>query len=136
MPGNHLDASKTGLASAPSGTLGPMRRPRQLLVVVFVVLCAVASAWVLIDRRPPEWDHANHLERAVDCYRRLRIVSDSAVHEILESSSFYPPLVTCAAGALYFAFPIAPLTAQAVMMGFLGLAMACLYSLGRRLGDT
>jgi 4-amino-4-deoxy-L-arabinose transferase-like glycosyltransferase len=113
-----------------------MLRPRLLLALLFAVLCAVTVVWILIDRRPPEWDHANHLERAVDCYRRLRIVSDSAVREILESSSFYPPLVTCAAGALYFVFPIAPLTAQAVMMGVLGLAMACLYGLGRRLADT
>jgi hypothetical protein len=113
-----------------------MERPRLLLALLFAVLSSVSAVWILIDRRPPEWDHANHLERAVHCYSALRIVSDSAVREILESSSFYPPLVTCAAGALYFVFPIAPLTAQAVMMGFLGLAMACLYGLGRRLVDT
>jgi 4-amino-4-deoxy-L-arabinose transferase-like glycosyltransferase len=113
-----------------------MLRPRLILALLFAVLCVASGAWVLIDRRPPEWDHANHLERAVDCYRRLRIVSDSAVREILEASSFYPPLVTCAAGALYFGLPIAPLTAQAVMMGFLGFALAGLYGLGRRLADT
>ena len=113
-----------------------MLRPRLLLALLFAVLCAVSTIWVLIDRRPPEWDHANHLERAVDCYRSLRIVSDSGTREILEASSFYPPLVTCAAGALYLIFPIAPLTAQAVMMGFLGLAVACVYALGRRLAGA
>ena len=110
-----------------------MPRPRLVVALLFAVLCAVSATWLLIDRRPPEWDHANHLERAVDCYRSLRIVSDSGAREILEASSFYPPLVTCAAGALYFLFPIVPLTAQAVMMGFLGVAMACVYGLGRRL---
>ena len=119
-----------------SGTLWPMRHPRLLLALLFTVLCAVSTIWVLIDRRPPEWDHANHLERAVDCYRSLRIVSDSGTREIIEASSFYPPLVTCAAGALYFVFPIAPLTAQALMMGFLGLAMACVYGLGRHLAGA
>ena len=113
-----------------------MLRPRLLLALLFAVLCAVCTIWVLIDRRPPEWDHANHLERAVDCYRSLRIVSDSGAREIVEASSFYPPLVTCVTGALYFVFPIAPLTAQAVMMGFLGLALTCLYALGQRLSGA
>jgi len=112
-----------------------MQRPRLLLGLVFAAVCSASTVWVLIDRRPPEWDHANHLERAVDCYRRLRMASAPGVREILEASSFYPPLVTCAVGALYFVFPIAPLTAQAVMMGFLGLAMVCLYGLGCRLAD-
>src|SRR6266849_1394972 len=110
---------------------GPIR-----VALLWLVLSVAAAVWVAIDRRPPEWDHANHLERAVDCYRSLRIVSDSGAREIVEASSFYPPLVTCVAGALYFVFPIAPLTAQAVMMGFLGLALACVYALGRRLSGA
>jgi hypothetical protein len=112
-----------------------MLRPRLLLVLLYAVLCSVIAVWVLLDRRPPEWDHANHLERAVDCHRSLRIVADTGTREILEASSFYPPVVTCAAGLLYLVFPIAPLTAQAVMMAFLALAMAALYGLGRRLVD-
>ncbi len=113
-----------------------MLRPRLLLVLLYAVLCSVIAVWVLLDRRPPEWDHANHLERAVDCHRSLRIVADTGTREILEASSFYPPVVTCAAGLLYLVFPIAPLTAQAVMMAFLALAMAALYGLGRRLADV
>jgi 4-amino-4-deoxy-L-arabinose transferase-like glycosyltransferase len=113
-----------------------MLRPRLLLAILFAFLCVGTTVWVLIDRRPPEWDHANHLERAISCYRSLRIVGGSGMREILEASSFYTPLVTCAAGALYFIFPIAPLTAQLVMMGFLGLALVCLYGLGRRLADA
>ena len=112
------------------------RRPRVALAALWLAVSATAAVWVVIDQRPPEWDHANHLERAVDCYRSLRIVSDSGVREILEASSFYPPVATCTAGLLYLVFPIAPLTAQAVMMGFLGLAVACLYGLGRRLADV
>src|SRR6266852_969517 len=103
------------------------RRPLLTLSGLFLCVCAAAAVWVAIDCQPPEWDHANHLERAVDCYRSLRIVSDSSVREILEASSFYPPLVTCAAGLLYFTFPMTPLTAQAVMMGFLALALAAIY---------
>src|SRR6266852_7702975 len=103
------------------------RRPLLALAGLWLAICVAAAAWVTVDRRPPEWDHANHLERAVDCYRSLRIVTDSGAREILEASSFYPPLVTCAAGLLYFTFPMTPLTAQAVMMGFLALALAAIY---------
>ncbi len=112
------------------------RRPVLAVAALWLIVIALASTWVLMDRRPPEWDHANHLERAVDCHRSLRIVADTGTREILEASSFYPPVVTCAAGLLYLVFPIAPPTAQAVMMAFLGLAMAALYGLGRRLADV
>jgi len=112
------------------------RRPVLAVAALWLIVVALASTWVLIDRRPPEWDHANHLERAVDCHRSLRIVADSGPREILEASSFYPPVATCAAGLLYLVLPIAPLTAQAVMMAFLALAMAALYGLGRRLADA
>ena len=112
------------------------RRPLLVLSLVFLCVCAAAAVWIAIDRRPPEWDHANHLERAVDCYRSLRIVANSGTRDILEASSFYPPVVTCAAGLLYLAFPIAPLTAQAVMMAFLALGLASVYGLGRRLADA
>src|SRR6266849_3357761 len=105
------------------------------VALLWLVLSVAAAVWVAIDRRPPEWDHANHLEHAVDCYRSLRIVTDSGAREILEASSFYPPLVTCAAGLLYFTLPMTPLTAQAVMMGSLALALAAVYGLGRRLAD-
>src|SRR5262245_56659893 len=112
-----------------------MRRPWLLLVLLYAVLCSVVTPWVLLDRRPPEWDHANHLERAVGCSHSLRILADAGTREILAASSFYPPVVTCAAGLLYFIFPIAPLTAQAVMMASLALALASLYGLGRWLAD-
>jgi len=112
------------------------RRPLVALAGLWLAICGAAAVWITVDRRPPEWDHANHLERAVDCYRNLRIVTDSGAREILEASSFYPPLATCAAGALYLVFPITPLTAQVVMMGFLALALACVYGLGRRLADV
>src|SRR5262245_7550050 len=110
--------------------------PWLALSLLFVLLTAVTAAWVLIDRRPPEWDHANHLERAVGCYRILSDPGRDRVREILDVSSFYPPIVPCAAGLLYFVFPIAPLTAQAVMLGFVALGLAATFALGRHLYDT
>ena len=73
-----------------------MRRPWLLLVLLFTLLCAVTAAWVSMDRRPPEWDHANHLERAVECYRILSGPGHDRLREILDVSSFYPPITPCA----------------------------------------
>src|SRR5437660_343938 len=112
------------------------RRPLVALAGLWLAICGTAAVWLTVNRRPSEWDHANQLERAVDCYRNPRIVTDSGAPEILEASSFYPPLATCAAGALYLVFPITPLTGQVVMMGFLALALASVYGLGRRLADV
>lgn len=94
---------------------------------VFLALTVVVSVWTAIDRRPPEWDHANHLERAVLCARDLRT---GDVRAILERSSFYPPLVLCLAGAASMAMPMEA-AAALTMTAFLGLGMAAVYVLGR-----
>jgi hypothetical protein len=109
------------------------RRPWLWLTAVFLVLVAVTAVWVSIDRRPPEWDHANHLERALRCHRSL--AEGQIWAAISGDSAFYPPLVPCAAGVLYFVFPVAPLTAQAVMLAFLALGMAAVFGVGRILWD-
>src|ERR1700687_2003700 len=112
------------------------RHPWLGVGAVFARLCAVTPIWASIDQRPPEWDHANHLERAVECYRILSEPGHDRLREILDVSSFYPPIVPCAAGLLYFVFPIVPLTAQAVMLGFLALGLAATFALGRHLFDV
>lgn len=54
----------------------------------------VMAVWLSIDRRPPEWDHANHLERAVLCRRSLSEPAREALQEIIAESSFYPQRVS------------------------------------------
>jgi len=108
------------------------RRPWLWLAGLFVILASVTIIWVSVDRRPPEWDHANHLERALRCHKNL---AEGRLQAILEESAFYPPLALCAAGLLYFVFPVATLTAQAVMLGFLAIALAALFAVGRELWD-
>ena len=103
------------------------------LALLFAALAVVTAIWVSIDRLPPEWDHANHLERALRCH--LSLADGRLWAAISGESSFYPPLVPCAAGLLYFAFPVTPLTAQAVMLAFLALGLAAVYSVGRALWD-
>jgi len=105
------------------------------LAALLLGLAAVMVVWLSIDRRPPEWDHANHLERALACHRSLTEPGRNSLAEIIAESSFYPPIVTCAAGLLYFVFPVVPLTAQAVMWAFLVLGTLAVAGLGRRLLD-
>ena len=104
------------------------------LAALLLGLAAVMAVWLSIDRRPPEWDHANHLERAVLCQRSLAEPGGEALQEIIAESSFYPPIVTCAAGLLGLALP--PLAAaHAVMWGFLVVGTLAVFGLGRRLLD-
>ncbi|MBI4592619.1 MAG: glycosyltransferase family 39 protein, partial [Candidatus Rokubacteria bacterium] len=93
-----------------------------------LVVLAVA-VWLAVDRRPPEWDHANHLERSVLCARDL-VQRD--LGSILQRSTFYPPLVLCAAGVAYLVAPSDAAAGQAVILAFLGLGMAATFLLGQR----
>jgi hypothetical protein len=94
----------------------------------FVALALVASVWLAIDRHPPEWDHANHLEAAVECARGVRTGDWDAV---LGHSPFYPPLALCAAGLGYLIAPTDLAAAGAVMIAALGLGMMATYLLAR-----
>ena len=91
------------------------------------------AIWLAIDNRPPEWDHANHLERAVACARDLAAGDWRA---ILERSSFYPPVVPCAAGVVYRLLPTDVAAAQIVMLVFLAGGMAATYALGREVAGS
>ena len=103
-----------------------------LVGAAWLVIAVCVGVWLAIDTRPPEWDHANHLERAVACARDL---AAGDWRTILERSSFYPPVVPCAAGLLYRALPTDVAAAQIVMLLFLGAGMAATYALGKALAD-
>jgi hypothetical protein len=113
-----------------------MRHPWLLLLALLIALGAVVAIWTSIDRRPPEWDYANHLGRALECHRILAEPGHNRAREILEATAFYPPLTTCAAGLLYFLFPIVPFTAQAVMLSFLALGAVSIFLLGKWIFDA
>jgi hypothetical protein len=109
----------------------PTRRREWAAVLgVYAVLATAAAVWLAIDRRPPEWDHANHLERAVYCARDL---AAGEIRAVLEQSSFYPPLVPCLGGLMYRLFPSDVAAAQSVVIASLGVGMIATYWLGRRL---
>jgi len=109
-------------------------RPAVALTALLAGPAVVMAIWLSIDRRPPEWDHANHLERAVLCQRSLGEPPREALQEIIAESSFYPPIVTCAAGLLGFALPPRA-AAHAVMWAALVLGTLAIFGLGRRLLD-
>ncbi|MBI4253915.1 MAG: glycosyltransferase family 39 protein, partial [Candidatus Rokubacteria bacterium] len=106
------------------------RREWAVVGGVFAVIVVVVAIWLALDRRPPEWDHANHLERAVRCAQDL---GRGDVRGILERSSFYPPLALCAAGLVYRLAPSDAAAGQTVVLAFLGLGMAAVFALARRL---
>jgi len=110
--------------------------PGLQLAGIFGALAIVAAVWVQTDRRPPEWDHANHLERAALCGQILADRGLAGWGEIVEMSSFYPPVVPCSAGLLSLLFPLTPLTAQSVILVFLALALVSLFFLGHQLFDS
>ena len=97
---------------------------------VYLALLLVAAVWLAVDRTPPEWDHANHLERVVHCAEDM---ARRDVRAVIERSSFYPPVVPCAAGLVYRLMPSDVAAAQSVILAFLGLGMAAVYVLGRQL---
>jgi hypothetical protein len=99
------------------------------VALVFLVVAVASTVWLLLDRRPPEWDHANHLERVVHCARDL---GNGDLAGILERSGFYPPVVPCAAALLYRLAPSDAVTAQSIVLAFLGLGMGAVYLLGRQ----
>ena len=104
------------------------RRARGAVVVGFGLLGATAAVWLSLDRHPPEWDHANHLEQALRCAQGIRAGDWDA---ILGHSPFYPPLVSCAAGLAYVAAPTDVAAAGAVMIAALALGMLATYLLAR-----
>jgi Dolichyl-phosphate-mannose-protein mannosyltransferase len=109
------------------------RRDWAIVGGVYLALVVVVAVWLAIDRTPPEWDHANHLERAVNCAEDL---AEGDVRRIIERSSFYPPIVPCGAALVYRLVPSDAASAQSVILAFLGLGMAAVYLLGRRLAGS
>jgi Dolichyl-phosphate-mannose-protein mannosyltransferase/LmeA-like phospholipid-binding len=109
-----------------------MRRARRVaqwaVVAGFLGLALVAIAWLSLDRHPPEWDHANHLERAVQCAQGIRRGDWDAM---LGHSPFYPPLALCAAGLVYLAAPTDVAAGAVVMLAALALGMFTTYLLAR-----
>ena len=101
-----------------------------LVGIAWLAVAVCTAIWLTIDTRPPEWDHANHLERAVSCARDLA-ARDWRL--ILERSSFYPPVVPCAAGLVYRLLPTDAAAGEIVMLLFLAGGMAATYALGRAL---
>jgi hypothetical protein len=111
--------------SAPSG------RDWALVAAAWAAIAVCVAIWLAIDTRPPEWDHANHLERTVTCAHDLTARDWRA---IVERSSFYPPVVPCAAALVYRVLPTDAAAAQIAMLGFLAWGMAATYALGRAVG--
>jgi hypothetical protein len=118
---------RLGLRHALGGD-GSSGREWRLVAAGWLLIVVCTVVWLALDRRPPEWDHANHLERVVDCAKDIEAGDARA---IVERSSFYPPLAPCAASLVYRLLPSDAAAAQATMLLFLALGMAATYVLGQ-----
>jgi hypothetical protein len=94
----------------------------------FLGLVLVATVWLALDRTPPEWDHANHLQRALECGREVQA---GDLESVMARSSFYPPVVPCLAGVIARVVPSDIAAAQGVVLAFLGVGMVSIYLIGR-----
>jgi hypothetical protein len=117
----------------PRDDTGVTRRDLLLVGGAWLVLVVVLSVWLAIDRKPPAWEEAGRLERALHCADDLGRRAWSAM---LDRGAPEPPLVPCAAGAVYRLYPSDVAAAQSVILVALGLGMAATYLLARDLGGV
>ncbi|MGH7391669.1 MAG: ArnT family glycosyltransferase, partial [Candidatus Rokuibacteriota bacterium] len=103
------------------------------VAAAFGLVALAAAVWLAVDRRPPEWDYANHLERGVLCVRDL---GRGELREVLRRGSFYPPLVPCLGGLATVLAGSDVGAGVAVIVVFLAIGMAATYLLGRRVGGA
>ena len=112
---------------------GSDRAGRDWLLVggAWLALVLTLSVWLMLDRRPPAWESARQLERAVRC---ADAAGRAAV--VLDRSALEPPIVPCAAAAIYRLYPSDVAAAQVVIFVALGVGMAATYLLARDLGGA
>jgi hypothetical protein len=110
----------------------PLLRGAAIGLLAYVLLLAtshlLAAAW---DTRPPEWDRAVHMTRALQC-------GDALVagrwREILDAG-YYPPLIHCAAGVLHLLLGRSHLVAVAFTQVALALVVSATGAIGARLSS-
>lgn len=88
--------------------------------------------WVSLDGRPPAWDQAIHLEKALRC---ARLLGEGKWGEILTLSGYYPPLTHCAAGLFHKLLGPSSLVALGFIQAVLTLVIFTTYWIGRRMGS-
>ena len=109
------------------------RRDWALVGGAWLALVLVLSVWLAMDRRPPAWDSARELERAVQCSEDLGAAPSAAN---VARTSWEAPIVPCAAGAVYRLYPSDVAATHAVIFLALGLGMAATHLLARDLAGA
>lgn len=99
-----------------------------LVAGAWLALVLVLSIWLAMDRRPPAWESARQLERAVRCAEDLAAGRFTAM---LDRVALEAPIVPCAAAVVYRLYPSDVAAAQVVILLALGLGMAATYLLAR-----
>jgi dolichyl-phosphate-mannose-protein mannosyltransferase len=117
----------------PWSATNAARRDWTLVAGAWLALVLALSVWLAIDRRPPAWESARELERAVQCSEHLGVErSTSAV----DRTSWKAPIVPCAAGAVYRLYRSDVAAGHVVIFLALGLGMAATHLLARDLAGA
>jgi hypothetical protein len=117
----------------PRNGSGGAARDWMLVAGAWLALVLALSVWLAIDRRPPAWDSARQLERAVRCAEDL---GAGRWRAMLDRAALEAPIVPCAAGVVYRLYPSDVAAAQTVIFLALGLGMAATYLLARELAGA
>ena len=99
-----------------------------LVAGAWLALVLALSVWLAMDRRPPAWESARELERAIRCAEDLGRGGSATG---LDRAAWEAPIVPCAAGAVYRLYRSDVVAAHAVIFLALGLGMAATYLLAR-----
>ncbi len=74
------------------------RAPAAWLLAYVLLIGASHLLWAAWDARPPEWDRAMHMARALQCGDAL---AAGSWREVLDLGAYYPPLMYCGTGVLH-----------------------------------
>jgi hypothetical protein len=91
-------------------------------------------AWTLLDRTPPPWDPADHINTAYDYYRALAHLDlPSLAYDFFVAPHYYAPLVHLLIALAFLAFGASRLSAAAVNLASLAVLLISVEWLGRRI---
>lgn len=116
----------------PSNGASGAGRDWLLVAGAWLALVLALSVWLAMDRRPPAWEGARQLERAVRCADEV----GAGRWPILDDAAREAPVVPCAAAAIYRVHPSDVAAGQVVIFVALGVGMAATYLLARELGGA
>ncbi|MEM9768236.1 MAG: glycosyltransferase family 39 protein [Cyanobacteria bacterium P01_D01_bin.71] len=121
-----------GMAKEPSSWVGDLGR----IWVMWAGAIAIATAWIIIDQRPPAWDQAEHLSLSMNFWWTLTRgdwLSAEGWRHLWMLSPKYPPVLYLVAAGMHTFFGPGPDVAIVANAVFAFVLLIATYGLGRHL---